>query len=161
MKKHTQDEMCRCGSGQPASACCRRLINGIEPAITAEALMRSRFVAYATGQAAYVLSTWHSSTRPAQLEMPQDLKWTGLKVVQHRQLDEQHADVEFVASFVSDAGSGQMHELSRFVKEQGRWFYVDGDPLETGSRHRTAQPGRNDPCYCGSGKKFKKCCGKA
>ncbi len=155
------DTPCRCGSGVSAESCCLRLIQGQEKAQTAEQLMRSRFVAYATGQKDYVRSSWHSSTRPAELEMPADLLWTGLQVIRHRPQGEDRAEVEFIASFVAGSGPGQMHELSRFVKEAGQWFYVDGDQIDDGASRTRALPGRNDPCYCGSGKKFKKCCGRS
>lgn len=89
--------------------------------------MRSRYSAFVHGQADYLLATWHPSTRPATLELEPGVKWLGLEVRRHRRLDETHAEVEFVARSRL-AGRGQrLHETSRFVQEDGRWYYVDGD----------------------------------
>ncbi len=89
--------------------------------------MRSRYSAFATGRADYLLATWHPSTRPATLEMDPAVKWLGLEVRQHRVQDADHAEVEFVArSRVAGRGE-RLHECSRFVREAGRWYYLDGD----------------------------------
>jgi SEC-C motif-containing protein len=100
-----------------------------EPAATAEALMRSRYSAYVLGLEPYLLASWHASTRPAALNLADEsgTKWLGLGVKRHQQQDETHAIVEFVARY-RVAGRGQrLHEVSRFVREDGRWYYVDGD----------------------------------
>lgn len=91
--------------------------------------MRSRYSAYVLGLEDYLLATWHPSTRPQGLDLAAELapKWLGLEVKGHRQLDDSRAVVEFVARY-RVAGRGQrLHETSRFVREEGRWFYVDGD----------------------------------
>jgi SEC-C motif-containing protein len=94
----------------------------------AEALMRSRYAAYVALDRAWLLETWHPSTRPAQLELDPAIKWLGLEVKSHRPVDDTHAEVEFVARFRVGGGRAQrLHERSRFVKEGGRWYYVDGD----------------------------------
>ncbi len=91
--------------------------------------MRSRYSAYVLGLAGYLQDTWHASTRPAELQLEPGVKWLGLEVRRHQQTDAQHAEVEFVARSRL-AGRGQrLHERSRFVKEDGRWLYVDGDLL--------------------------------
>ena len=120
---------CPCGSGKTFADCCGRLIEKGEPAATAEALMRSRYTAYALGKEAYVLSTWHGSTRPASLDLAAQPapKWIGLEVLRHEQQDEIHAIVEFVARYKVNGRAFRMRESSRFVKEGGRWHYVDGD----------------------------------
>ncbi|WP_101048925.1 YchJ family protein [Macromonas nakdongensis] len=128
------DPLCPCGrqvGGRPLawSACCGRHVDAFErcPAPDAEALMRSRYSAFVHGQADYLLATWHPSTRPATLELEPGVKWLGLEVRRHRRLDETRAEVEFVARSRL-AGRGQrLHETSRFVQEDGRWYYVDGD----------------------------------
>jgi SEC-C motif-containing protein len=98
-----------------------------EPA-DAQALMRSRYQAYVDLDRDWLLATWHPSTRPAQLELDPAVKWLGLDVKDHRVIDAEHAEVEFVARFRVGGGRAQrLHERSRFVKEGGRWFYVDGD----------------------------------
>lgn len=88
--------------------------------------MRSRYAAYVLGRDDYVLATWHPSTRPPALDAP-PVKWLGLEVRRHLPTGPDTAVVEFVARF-RDAGRGhRLHETSRFVRENGRWFYVDGD----------------------------------
>lgn len=91
--------------------------------------MRSRYSAYVLGLAPYLLATWHATTRPATLDLAEDAatKWLGLTVKKHQQQDAQNATVEFVARY-RVAGRGQrLHEISRFVREDGRWFYLDGE----------------------------------
>ena len=120
---------CYCGSGRPYATCCGRLHSGAENAVSAEALMRSRYSAYVLGLEPYLLATWHASTRPAALGLAEEAgtKWLGLEVKRQRVQDASHATVEFVARY-RVAGSGhRLHETSRFVCEDGRWFYVDGD----------------------------------
>lgn len=121
-------EPCPCGSGRPYAACCGPLHGG-QAAPTAETLMRSRYSAYVLGLEAYLLATWHPSTRPEELDLAAEPppKWLGLEIRRHTQADESHAVVEFVARY-RVAGRGQrLHETSRFVREEGRWLYVDGD----------------------------------
>lgn len=91
--------------------------------------MRSRYSAYALNNEPYVLYTWHASTRPASLNLAEQPapKWIGLKVLRHEQQDDSHAIVEFVARYKVNGRAYKMQETSRFVKEDGRWFYVDGD----------------------------------
>lgn len=118
---------CPCGRGEYAR-CCGPLHAGAAAA-DAEALMRSRYSAYARGDAAYLKATWHASTRPATLDLVHSppLRWLGLAVKRHR-ADGDRATVEFVARFRQGGGrAGRLHETSRFVREDGRWFYVDGD----------------------------------
>lgn len=91
--------------------------------------MRSRYTAYALGNAPYLLGSWHASTRPAALDLAGQAspKWIGLKVLRHEQPDDDHAIVEFVARYKVNGRAFKMQETSRFVREDGRWFYVDGD----------------------------------
>lgn len=119
---------CPCGSGKPYAACCARHIEGNEPAPTAEALMRSRYTAYTLLKEDYLLATWHPSTRPPSLGLAQEVptKWLGLEVKRHEQQDADHAIVEFVARYKVNGRAHRLHEVSRFVRETGRWFYVDG-----------------------------------
>jgi SEC-C motif-containing protein len=119
---------CPCGSGRPYADCCGRLHGG-DVAATAEALMRSRYSAYVLGLEPYLLATWHPSTRPAALNLAEEAgtKWLGLDVRQHHQADDRHAVVEFVARYRVAGRGHRLHEVSRFVREDGRWYYVDGD----------------------------------
>lgn len=125
-----QPEACPCGSGRRYTACCRPLHAGEKSAAGAEALMRSRYGAYVLKLGDYLLATWHATTRPSELDLDADSsKWLGLDVRSHRQLDEHHATVEFVARYRIAGRGHRLHELSRFVREDGRWYYVDGDML--------------------------------
>ncbi len=120
---------CHCGSGKPYAACCGRLYSGGENVASAEALMRSRYSAYVLGLEPYLLATWHASTRPAALHLAEDTgtKWLGLEVRRHQTQDASHSSVEFVARYRIAGRGHRLHETSRFVREDGRWFYVDGD----------------------------------
>ena len=90
--------------------------------------MRSRYAAYAALDREWLLASWHASTRPQSLDLDPAIKWLGLDVKDFRVIDEDHAEVEFVARFRSGGGRAQrLHERSRFVREDGRWYYVDGD----------------------------------
>ena len=111
----------------PFSACCDPYLNESALAPDAESLMRSRYSAFVLQQADYLLATWHASTRPAALELDAAAHWLGLEVRVHRLLDVDHAEVEFVARYRESGRAVRLHERSRFVRESGRWFYVDGD----------------------------------
>ena len=89
--------------------------------------MRSRYSAFVRGDFSYLLATWHASTRPGTLELDSGAKWLGLEIKQHRSTGPDNAEVEFVARFRVAGRAVRQHELSRFVRENGRWFYVDGD----------------------------------
>ena len=124
---------CLCGLPHSYEDCCGRYISGITPAPTAESLMRSRYSAYTLQLEPYLLATWHSSTRPAALNLnsePQP-KWLGLQIKHHHQTDETHAEVEFVARHKIGGRAWRLHETSHFVLEEGRWYYVDGDIKES------------------------------
>ncbi len=121
---------CPCGSGAPYAECCGRFHAGELHLLApdAERLMRSRYSAYVLGLADYLLATWHPSTRPVRLEPdPPGLKWLGLEVRRHVPQDADHATVSFVARSKLGGRAQRMQETSRFVREGGRWYYVDGD----------------------------------
>lgn len=129
-------DACPCGRavGRNAltfAACCGRYLDhfGTTPAPDAESLMRSRYSAFVCGDAAYLLATWHHSQRPAELTLEAGAKWLGLEIKQHRLMGTDRAEVEFVARFRVGGKAVRQHERSRFVREDGRWFYVDGDVL--------------------------------
>ncbi len=120
---------CPCGSETPYADCCGRYHAGplYLQAPTAEVLMRSRYSAFVLGHADYLLATWHPSTRPAAIEAdPPGLKWLGLDVRRHSMQDPDHATVEFGARSKLGGRAHRLHETSRFVREGGRWYYVDG-----------------------------------
>ncbi len=108
-------------------ACCGRFIDHDTPAPDAESLMRSRYSAFVLGRVEYLLTSWHASTRPPELTLEPGVKWLGLDVKHHRLIDDTHAEVEFVARSRMGGRGQRLHEASRFVREGGRWFYVNGD----------------------------------
>ena len=122
---------CPCGSGAEYETCCRPLHEGA-PAASAEALMRSRFSAFALGLASYLAASWHPSTRPASVELDHEVTWRRLQIVDvvAGGAEDSAGVVEFRASFRGADGGGLLHERSRFRREGGRWFYLDGDVLD-------------------------------
>lgn len=121
---------CPCQSGRPYARCCAPLHRQEGNAEDAEALMRSRYSAYVLAERAYLLATWHASTRPSGLEFDEvvSTRWLGLEVKHHVLQDPDHATVEFVARYrTGGAPAVRLHEVSRFVREHGRWYYVDGE----------------------------------
>ena len=111
--------------------CCGRFLDhwDTQPAPDAECLMRSRYTAFVQGRADYLLATWHPSHRPASLDFDAAAQWLGLEVRGHWVKDADHAEVEFVARHRLGGRAVRLHERSRFVREGGRWYYVDGDML--------------------------------
>jgi SEC-C motif-containing protein len=153
---------CPCGTQKTYSDCCQPFHLNKQPAPTAEALMRSRYSAFALSEVDYLINTHHPSTRSTDdrqllLSTINSTRWLNLDIIDCKQgqLTDSTGTVEFIATFKEGEQLGQMHEVSRFVKENNQWFYVDGD-VENKS---PPKPGRNDPCWCDSGKKFKKCHG--
>lgn len=120
---------CPCLSGLPYGECCAPLHRGERTAPTAEALMRSRYSAFAVGDAAYLRATWHPRTRPADLDLDPGTRWLRLDVLATGAGGpfDTAGTVEFRAHFRDAAGRGSLHEVSRFVREAGSWLYVDGD----------------------------------
>ena len=119
------NEDCPCGSGRQYVVCCRPFLTGERQAPTCEALMRSRYTAFVRRNVDYLLRTWHADTRPEQLELDAAPipKWLGLKVVA---VGDDPPTVEFVARYRIAGKAGRLHECSRFVHQDGRWWYYDG-----------------------------------
>jgi SEC-C motif-containing protein len=118
---------CPCNPGVAYADCCAPLHAG-RAAATAEALMRSRYSAYVRGDSEYLLATWHASTQPLELDLDAGTRWLGLEVKHHALTGDDTAIVEFVARYkMGGAPAVRLHELSRFVREHGRWYYVDGE----------------------------------
>lgn len=144
---------CPCGSGLLYTGCCEPLHNGT-PAASPEALMRSRYSAFALENAGYLLFSWDEETRPETLEFTPDTQWLGLQI-HAAEASETHGWVHFTARFRECGEWLQLEERSNFRRAaDGGWRYRDGD-----ARFTHVRPGRNDECPCGSGRKFKKCCG--
>ena len=153
---------CPCGSGRPFEACCEPLLAGRRLPATAEELMRSRFTAHVARDYAYLHRT-HQPTASRPFVAEPDLapiQWTRLVVHAHepgRQPDT--AYVEFSAYFTDEGGEQVIQEKSEFHRVDGRWLY--NRAVRTGPapfKSAAPKPGRNDPCPCGSGKKYKHCC---
>lgn len=127
---------CPCGSGETYATCCgplhRGRVTGLVTAPTAERLMRSRYSAFAVGERDYLLQTWHLSTRPASLELDDDLEWRRLEILGTTAGGDRdlHGTVAFVAHFWDAASrrTGRQPENSAFVREAGQWFYVGPAP---------------------------------
>ncbi len=164
---------CPCGTGKPYSDCCEPFITGKLPAPTPEALMRSRYTAYVKVVEPYLRETLAPESRGDYnekdvREWAKQSEWLGLKI-----LKAQGNTVEFVAKYKTQGKVLEHHEVSTFRKDGNKWYFVDGESHvhEDGKGHEHhAEPkapvvreepkiGRNDPCKCGSGKKYKKCCG--
>lgn len=151
---------CPCCSGQPFALCCEPLLDGC-PASSPEALMRSRYSAFCLNDLVYLRDTLADESR-ADFDIEEvgawnaSTRWTGLDVLDASTRGGD-GEVRFRANFVRTGQTHCLVERSRFVLRDGRWYYVDGE------HEPTSQPavktGRNSTCSCGSGKKFKKCCG--
>ncbi|ASK36625.1 zinc chelation protein SecC [Alcanivorax sp. N3-2A] len=142
---------CPCQSGFGYARCCQPLHQG-QPAATPEALMRSRYSAFVLNHGDYLIASWHPDTRPASLNLDDGGQWLALEVLESDESGES-GRVHFRATCKEGNGFAVLEERSRFVREHDRWFYLDGEHTVT-----PLKPGRNDPCPCGSGRKFKKCC---
>ncbi|MGE8319023.1 MAG: YchJ family protein [Comamonas sp.] len=125
----SRDTDCPCGSGHGYTACCGRFLDHWDeaPAPDAERLMRSRYTAFVRERRDYLLATWHAGTRPAELDFEPGCKWLGLEVRAAAATGEAAADVEFVARYRVQGRAVRLHERSHFVREDGRWYYVDGE----------------------------------
>ena len=156
------EKQCRCGSGERFDACCGPYLAGL-PAPTAEALMRSRYTAFTLGDRAYIARSWASEYRDgANLDLP-DVIWLGLKVngTTGGGAADTTGTVDFTARFRDGDGEIRIHrENSTFRREDGLWVYVDGEIGPATALQPAGKTGRNAPCPCGSGKKFKRCCGR-
>ena len=120
---------CPCGSGALYAACCGRYIDDFAntPAPGAEPLMRSRYTAFVQERESYLLATWHAAHRPQALDFSPPCQWLDLAIKDVAQTSDVTAEVEFIARYKVQGRAVRLHERSRFVCEQGRWFYTDGD----------------------------------
>jgi SEC-C motif-containing protein len=149
---------CPCGSALKYDACCGPLLAEEKRAETAEQLMRSRFTANVMGNSSYLQAGYHPSTRPEESPVVfNDWFRLDIKDVVAGGTGDETGIVEFRALYRQGTRVGVLHERSRFCREGGRWYYLDGELLDN-SLLETEKMGRNSPCLCGSGKKYKKCC---
>jgi len=151
---------CPCGSGASFAHCCQPLLEGRQAAASAVVLMRSRYCAFALGYFEYLIDTLHPEYRGdlgvAQLaEQDRHCRWLTLRVLGQR--DGEPGDgagtVHFIARYLEAGTVHELEENSGFAYHQGRWVYTLGTP----EFRALGKPRRNDPCPCGSGKKFKQC----
>lgn len=166
---------CPCGSSKEYRQCCEPIHRDHALAHTPEQLMRSRYSAHVKGLVDYVVDTYHPSCQAENereaIAESIDSDWCGLEILSSEPSDnDTEGFVTFKAYFNQGGEQFCLQERSRFIRERGLWFYIDGtfteqQPEQAAQDHRLTQPmqslkvGRNDPCICGSGKKFKKCCG--
>jgi SEC-C motif-containing protein len=158
---------CPCGTGQSHADCCGPIIGGERKAATAEQLMRARYTAYAQGEIDFILETMEPQRRAETdddgiREWSENSEWLGLAVLatEGGGPEDETGMVEFVAEYVYDGEERRHHERASFSRLEGSWYFVEGEKIQAQPYVReTPKVGRNDPCPCGSGRKYKKCCG--
>lgn len=160
-------DLCPCGSNLGYSACCGPIIKCEKAAATAEHLMRSRYSAYVKKEIPYILTSLHPDHRTDYDEnsskaWAERAQWHGIKILSTVKggPDDGEGQVEFSVSYTENGMKQEHHELSSFKKEKGTWFFTTGKTMPKPVSRAVPKTGRNDVCPCGSGKKFKKCCGK-
>jgi SEC-C motif-containing protein len=160
-------DACPCGSSVEYAECCKPLIHGERAASTAEQLMRSRYSAYVKKEIGYILTTLHPEHRADYDEKSsrawaESAEWHGIRILKTTGggPGDSEGTVEFSVSFAEKGLKQEHHELSSFKKEGDAWFFTTGKTMPKPVFRALPKTGRNDPCSCGSGKKFKKCCGK-
>lgn len=157
---------CPCGSGKTYGECCEPVINGTQPALTAEQLMRARYSAHVAVQADFIFESTHPDHRKGYdhqgtREWAEKSEWLGLEIIGTSQggPDDTTGEVEFVARYRDRGVTHDHHECAQFKRKEGKWLFIDG--VRGKPKPLTVQKiGRNDHCPCGSGLKYKKCCGK-
>ena len=164
----SNEELCPCKSGKTFGECCGPIIAGTAKAETAEALMRARYSSYVTCDIDFLKA---SATKQVQEEFDEEAskawsrsaEWHGLEIIRTEggQKGDKTGVVEFRALYTANDEFCNHHEVSQFVKERSGWKFADGELVKDAPIVREEpKVGRNDPCPCGSGKKYKKCCGK-
>ena len=157
---------CPCGSGRAYAGCCEPYISGKIKAPTAEALMRSRYSAYVEHEVDYIIGTCVRRGKN-DIDFRQTKNWSeqstwlGLKIISVEKGGPADTEgmVEFEAAYERDGLKDLHHERAKFKKENGEWLYDDGVVAPQTVVRSSPKVGRNEPCPCGSGKKYKHCCG--
>lgn len=161
---------CPCGSGRSRAECCGRFIEGRAQPETAEELMRARYTAHTLVDLDYIARTHDPASREdidheATRRWAERARWLGLDILQTRGggAGDSRGTVEFVAHYREQGERQRHHELATFRRDDdGNWLFVDAEvPEQAPVRRDGPRVGRNDPCPCGSGRKYKKCCGAA
>jgi SEC-C motif-containing protein len=161
-------EKCPCSSGKSYDECCAPFLQGLKEAETAERLMRARYSAFVKADIDYLYKTVSPDQQKdfnieETKDWAQNSEWKGLEIVETIEggPDDEKGTVEFIASFRQKKKDITHHELASFEKIEGKWIFMDGVvPKPKQVIRETPKIGRNDPCTCGSGLKYKKCCGK-
>lgn len=156
-------ELCPCGSGKAFLDCCQRFISGQQLPATPEELMRSRYSAYTLADIEYIFKTMKGPASEdfdpeSSREWAKKITWLKLEVLNSTLFSKQKGFVEFLAHYMHNNKNLVLHEISEFQFDNGQWYYFDGVTPEKDQTGTKKIP-RNDPCPCGSTKKFKKCCG--
>jgi SEC-C motif-containing protein len=159
-------DTCPCGSNLDYASCCQPIITGERRATTAEQLMRSRYSAYVKKEFAHIFTSLHPDHRADYDESSsrawaENAEWEGIRILKTDAggIDDSEGQVEFVVSYREKGVSRKHHELSTFLKKDGVWYFATGKTVSKPVSRETPKTGRNEPCACGSGKKYKKCCG--
>jgi len=157
---------CVCGNEASTEECCGAIIKGERQAKTAEELMRSRYAAYVLGEIDHVLATHHPDKadevdEEGASQWSKGAEWAGLTIHDTEgEADDDTGMVEFTAAYEVRGKLHKHRERAEFRKKDGKWLYYDGEMVKPAPMRREGPKiGRNDPCSCGSGKKYKKCCG--
>lgn len=157
---------CPCGSGKAYNDCCQPIISGARPAQTAEELMRARYSAHAMVEVDFIFTSTHPNHRKGYdhqgtREWAGKSEWLGLEIISTQQGggEDQTGQVEFIAHYRDGEVVHDHHENALFERKDGVWLFTDGVRVRP-KPLIVEKIGRNDPCRCGSGLKYKKCCGK-
>ncbi|MFA5515996.1 MAG: YchJ family protein [Desulfuromonadales bacterium] len=157
---------CPCGSGLDYAACCEPIISGKKPAETAEQLMRARYAAHVKVEVDFLFATTHPEHRAGYdhkgtRTWAENSEWLGLEILDTVRggAQDEEGEVVFVARFRDKSGLRSHHERAQFQRKDKRWLFAEGTMIKP-QPLSVAKIGRNDPCPCGSGGKYKKCCGK-
>ena len=161
------NEKCPCNSGKDYASCCEPIIKKTKKAETPEALMRSRYTAYAKTEVDHIIDSTHADMRDANdreevRKWSEKSDWMGLEIIRTEGGAEKDdvGYVEFIARYMDHGINLEHHEIAEFRRVKGDWYFYDGQMVAQQPFVRTSPKiGRNDPCPCGSGKKYKKCCG--
>ena len=160
------ESLCPCQSGKAFAQCCGPILDGKRSADTPETLMRARYTAYTRVNMEFIEQT-HDPENKADIDMDasrewaESTNWTGLEVLETTGggPDDEQGTVLFQATFEKDGETEYHNELSLFTRRNGQWYFTDGqDPTKSTVVRSEPKIGRNDPCPCGSGKKYKRCC---
>ncbi len=149
--------LCPCGSTLTYQNCCELIHKDQSLAESAEMLMRARYTAFVQDDEDFLKQSWAAATRPEEIDTGADsIHWLRLEILETGagKKGDPHGTVEFVTTFLASGHLCRLHETSNFIFQDNCWYYLDG--ISESSREKI---GRNDKCPCGSGKKFKKCCG--